>query len=827
MNAILQRRIFLAVLIAIYVFAGHGRALGEETASVVERPPAMGRNAHYAANREPLSPSAFVKLPVGSIRPRGWLRKQLELQAAGFHGYLWEISPFVKREGNAWLSPTGEGHSPWEEMPYWLKGFAACGYVLGDERMMAETKRWIDGAIASQRDDGWFGPRANLTRVGGKPDLWPNMVMLNCLQSYYEYTGDKRVLDLMTRYFRWQHALPEADLLTPDWQKRRAGDNILSVYWLYNRTGEKWLLDLAAKLHRHTDPWVERLVNLHNVDVSQAYDEPAVFYVLSKNPRDLKASYRRHAEVREQFGQVPGGMFGGDENCRPGFGDPRQAIETCGIVEEMHSNETMLAITGDPAWADQCEYVAFNALPAALTADMKALRYLTSPNMIVSDAKNKAPGLQNGGNMLEMNPHTHRCCQHNFGHGWPYFAEHLWMATADNGLAAVMYAACEVKAKVGEGREVTIRTTTRYPFEEQVEFTVSLGEATEFPLFLRVPKWCDGAAVSVNGKKLDVEANGGRYVRVLRKWAEGDRVAIALPMRIAVNTWEKNKHSVSVDRGPLTFSLAIGEKMTRTGGTDRWPAWSIEPTTAWNYGLVLDASDPTKSFDVVERDRNAGDMPFVPNAVPISLRAKGRKIPQWKADYLGLVGLLQESPAKTNEPVEEITLIPMGAARLRITAFPVASDADNAHQWVVPAEALAVKVSASHCWDGDTVVAAVDGRLPKNSDDHTIPRFTWWPKRGSAEWLAREFDAPRKVSRVEVYWFDDEPTGGKCRVPKSWRLSYRKDGKWVAVENASGYGVEKDRFNAVKFDAVETDALRIDVDLRDDVSGGVLEWRVP
>ncbi|MEX2186468.1 MAG: beta-L-arabinofuranosidase domain-containing protein [Pirellulales bacterium] len=835
MSCLPRRRTTLPIFATLCLTIGPafwatGTARAEEAASLVERPPTTGRNAHYAANRDPLAASMFVKLPAGAVKPRGWLRKQLELQAAGFHGYLWEISPFVRRQGNAWLSPVGEGHSPWEEMPYWLKGFSACAFALDDQRMIVETRHWIEGALASQRDDGWFGPRANLTRVSGKPDLWPNMAMLNCLQSYYEYTGDKRVLDLMTRYFRWEHALSEADLLLPDWQKRRAGDNILSVYWLYNRTGEAWLLELAAKLHKHTDPWVDRLVNLHNVDVSQAYDEPAAFYELSKNPRDLLASYRRHEEVRDTWGQVPGGMFGGDENCRSGFTDPRQAIETCGIVEEMHSNETMLSITGDPAWADQCEYVAFNALPAALTADMKALRYLTSPNMIVSDAKNKSPGLQNGGNMLEMNPHTHRCCQHNFGHGWPYFAEHLWMATADNGLAAVMYSACDVTAKVGDGGEVTIRTATRYPFEEQVEFAVSTAKPLEFPLYLRVPAWCDGATVEVNGKKLEVEPKGGAFVRIARQWSEGDRVAVKLPMKIEVKTWEKNKHSVSVDRGPLTFSLKIGEKVTRTGGTDRWPAWSIEPTTPWNYGLVLDADNPAdaaQSFEVVARDGPAADMPFTPQTAPIELRAKGRKIPEWKADYLGLVGLLQESPAKTSEPAEDITLIPMGAARLRITAFPVASDAADAHEWTIPPEALAVNVTASHCWDGDTVVAVTDGRLPKNSDDHSIARFTWWPKQGTNEWLARQFDKPRKLSQTEIYWFDDEPTGGHCRTPASWRLLYRQGDKWLPVENASAYGVEKDKFNAVKFDEVETDALRIEVKLRDEVSSGVLEWRVP
>ena len=166
----------------------------------------------------------------------------------------------------------------------------------------------------------------------------------------------------------------------------------------------------------------------------------------SKDRNHLDAAERNWRKMRDMYGQVPGGMFGGDENCRPGFTGPRQAVETCGMVEMMLSHEILLTIDGNVKWADRCEDVAFNSLPAAFTADMKALHYLTSPNMILCDRHNKSPGLQNGGPMLHFNPHIHRCCQHNTGHGWPYYAQHLWLATPGNGLAAVMYGPSRVIA---------------------------------------------------------------------------------------------------------------------------------------------------------------------------------------------------------------------------------------------------------------------------------------------------------------------------------------------------------------------------------------------
>jgi DUF1680 family protein len=827
-----------AMVLAALVLLSPAVVHAEDRVSVVDRPSTKTTNAHYPGGRVPLAPQALLKLPIGAVMPHGWLRKQLELQAAGFHGHLGEISSFLRKENNAWLSPEGKGERGWEEVPYWLKGFGDCAYLLKDKEQIKEAKVWIEAAIKSQRPDGFFGPqsaRSTVDSTTGKYDLWPNMVMLCCLQSYFEFSGDKRVLDLMTRYFHWQLTVPDKDFLPPYWQQQRAADNLWSVLWLYDRTGDPKLLELADKIHRRTANWTDGVPDWHNVNMAEAFGGAAFYYPRSKDPRHLAAADRNWHIIREKYGQVPGGMFAGDELCREGYADPRQAIETCGMVEMMFSAERLLSVSGDPVWADRCEDVAFNSLPAALTADLKALRYLTSPNLVLSDRKSKAPGLCNGGNMLEMNPWDHRCCQHNVGHGWPYFAEHLWMATPDNGLAAVLYSASTVKAKVGNGTEVTIEEETHYPFEEDaaklplragITLTVNAAEPIRFPLYLRVPGWCQMPVLTLNGKVIAVRGEAGRYFLVERTWSPGDRVVLSLPMGISLRTWKKNHNSVSVDYGPLTFALAIGEKYVRSGGTDRWPAWEMYPTTPWNYGLVLPRNFPQFSFEVIQKGWPKSDQPFAHEGTPVELRATGKRIPEWKSDYLGLVGLLQDSPVKSKEPAESIALIPMGAARLRIASFPVIGDGPDAHQWKVPPEALPLKVSASHCNESDTVRAIADGLMPKNSNDHSIPRFTWWDHKGTTEWVQREFDRSQKVSRVAIYWFDDAPSNGRCRTPASWRLLYRKDGGWKEVANPSGYGVETDKFNVTTFDAVETDALRIEVKLRPDFSGGILEWKV-
>ena len=800
-----------------------------DEARVVERPGVSRANSHYVGNREPLAKSPLIKLPVGAIEPRGWLRKQLELQAAGFHGHLSEISRFLDKKNNAWLDAKGKGASGWEEVPYWLKGFADTGYVLHDKRIIDEAKTWIEATFKSQQPDGWFGPgeeRTGLaTGLKGRTDLWPNMVMLFCLQSYHEYTGDRRVIDLMTKYADYLLRIPVEKLLRPiDWQTHRGGDLLYSVLWLYNRTGDARLLELARSVHRQTSPWERELASWHNVNIAQGFREPGIFAIVSKNPADLAAADRNWRRIRELYGQVPGGMFGSDENCREGYTGPRQAIETCGMVEEMLSDELLLAASGDLVWADRCEDVAFNSLPAATTADLKALRYLTSPNMVLSDRRSKSPGLQNGGPMLHMDPHNHRCCQHNFGHGWPYFAQHLWMATPDGGLAAVMYAASKVTAKVGDGATVSIEQRTNYPFDEQVELVVRAEKPVRFPLYLRVPGWCQSASVKVNGQANDSQPQPLKYIHIDRQWKDGDRVTLSLSMTISVRTWAKNDNSISVDRGPLTYSLKIGEKYVRAGGTDKWPAWEIHPTTPWNYGLVLDATSPASSFEVVKSSFPANDMPFTHEGNSIEILATGRRIPQWQMDHLGLVGNLQPSPVRSDEPNARIRLIPMGAARLRISAFPVIGDGPDAHIWKEPPRPK-YKATASHCFGNDTETAMCDGVLPKSSSDQSIPRFTWWDKRGTTECVEYDFEKPRKVSSVEVYWFDDAPRGG-CRVPKSWRVLYRDGEAWKPVSTSGTPSVEKDKFNQLDFDAVTTSRLRIEAELQGRHSGGILEWRV-
>lgn len=643
-----------------------------------DRIPTAERNVNYASNREPLMPQQFIKLPAGSIKPGGWLLTQLQLQKDGLNGHLGEISAWLQKEDNAWLKSGGKWG--WEEVPYWLRGYAGLSYLFEDKNMLDEAKIWIEAILNSQREDGNLGP---YTEVNGSQDFWPNMIALWILQSYYEYTGDKRVVDFMTRYFHFQLTVPDEHFLKSYWENSRGGDNLWSVVWLYNRTGDRKLLELAEKIHRNTANWCKatELPNWHNVNVAQGCREPATYYLFAGDKKLLEASYNVQSLVRRAFGQVPGGMFGADENARIGFFDPRQGTETCGFAEQMASDEIMLLITGDPYWAENCEDIAFNSYPAAFMPDYKSLRYITAPNMVMSDSENHKPGIDNAGPFLAMNPFSSRCCQHNHGFAWPYYAEHLILATPDNGAAAVLFNTCDASIKVADGKEIVIRETTDYPFDTRIGFVMEMkDDGVNFPFYIRIPKWTRNATVKVNGKDMDEDLQAGKYLCIDREWKNGDRVEVDFPMEVSVRTWQVNKNSVSVDYGPLTLSLRITEKYVEKNSAEtaiwdsqwqqgadasRWPSYEIYPESPWNYALQV-GSVKLKERRKLQPGRN----PFTQSDVPLVFEAQGRQVPDWKIDEYKLCGVLPYEDVAKSDTCETLELIPMGAARLRISAFP-------------------------------------------------------------------------------------------------------------------------------------------------------------
>jgi len=481
------RRIVFALVLSV------GFPARADTITDVTNIQAGARGTLYIGNRAPLQPSPLMRLPVGSIQPQGWLLTVLQTQRNGLNGLQEETSPFLKFATSDWTTTNGSGGTQgWERVPYWLRGYIDLGYSLQDAMVISNATRWIRGVMTSQRTKGYFGPAADYgdatttSDLGtNAPDLWPNMPMLDAIRSYYEYTGDTNAMNLMRNYALWEYSLPPSDFGAGYWPMMRMGDNIETIYWLYNRLGESWLLTVATNMYANMARWdmPGTLPNWHNVNIAECFRAPTVFWQQSGSPTLLQFAENNYQLVKQQYGQVPGGAFGGDEVCRFGYSGPRQAFETCGWVEFMRSFEILTRITGNPIWAERCEDVAANSYPAALTTNMMALRYLTAPNQPETDNEGKAPDINNGGapwfSYSPSEPNFY-CCEHNHGMGWPYFCEETWLATWDNGLCASLYAPTVVHALVGAGGFVSVSETTSYPFGDTVQLNITTTNAVTF-----------------------------------------------------------------------------------------------------------------------------------------------------------------------------------------------------------------------------------------------------------------------------------------------------------------------------------------------------------
>jgi len=638
----------------------------------VPRP--TSRSLAAVKNRAPLASNAFYPLPLGAVRPVGWLRKQLEIQANGLGGHLDETWADVG-PNSGWLGGTGES---WERGPYFVDGLVPLAYLLDDARLKAKAQRYIDWTLNHQTASGLLGPPSN-------DDWWPRMVMLKALTQYHEATGDARVIPAMQRYFEFQLAeLPKRNLR--DWGKFRWQDNVWSVLWLYNRTGDLKLLDLARLLHLQGYDWPAQYANFqytkrisseyldsapggplkelslatHGVNNGQAVKSGPVWSQISGSEDDRRAASRMISQLDKYHG-LPNGMFSCDEHLA-GL-DPSQGSELCTVVEYMFSLEQSLAILGDPEFGDRLERLAFNALPGTLTDDMWAHQYNQEPNQ-VECSLHRRPWTTDGpeSNLFGLEPNF-GCCTANFSQGWPKFAASLFMISQDDGVVAAAYAPCEVRTVVRD-THVHVEQETDYPFRGTVHMTVNPASPLAFPLLLRIPAWAADVAIKVNGRPLPAPAPR-TFARIERTWRSGDSVDIEFPLVPRVSRWFRD--SVAVERGALVFSYGIGEGWLKLRDRGMTADWQVYPTTPWNYALALNDASSSHGITVIETE--VGNHPFSGKNVPVKLQVKGRKLPDWRA-VEGVADPVPQSPVTSDQPEETVTLIPYAAAKLRITAFP-------------------------------------------------------------------------------------------------------------------------------------------------------------
>lgn len=621
---------------------------------------------------------AFGALPLGSIKPEGWLYNQLRIQADGFSGHLEEHWPDVG-PNNGWIGGSGES---WERGPYYVDGLLPLAYLLGDERLIAKANNWVEWSLASQKEDGSFGPERIETvnhEVDRKQDWWHYMIMLKVMMQHEEATGDERVVPFLTKFFSFVRNTIEEQPLK-DWAESRGSEMLLCLLWLYKKTKDVELLKLAEIVAGQTFDWTDVFYDFpfwrkveqwdyrtHVVNVAMGIKMPGILYELTGEAVHLDAVHRGIDSLMTYHGQAHG-MFSGDEWLSGTH--PSQGVELCAVVEYMYSMEQLTRIFGEGRFGDILEKVAFNALPATISKDWDSHQYDQQVNQILCNIAPRNWSNAPDANIFGLEPNF-GCCTANMHQGWPKLASHLWMADGKGGLAAVSYAPCTVSAKVADGAKAQLRISGEYPFREEVKMELTLDRKASFAISLRIPEWCSSASLTVNGESITLEVVNG-YAYVDREWENGDRLMLMLPME--VRTVSRNLFAVNVERGPLVYVLPIKENWQLIKERDRFHDWEIYPGSPWKYGLLADtAFDATVSAEAIPYQ------PFDASVAPVRVKARGKLVRDWQMEGNN-AGTPPLRPNVEGQSDTELELVPYGSARLRIGEFPLIGERESIHR---------------------------------------------------------------------------------------------------------------------------------------------------
>ncbi len=590
------------------------------------------------------------------IKPKEWLKRQLEIQAEGLSGNLDKVWRDVRE--SSWIGGSAEG---WERVPYWLDGFIPLAYLLENEDMIARAKKYIDSIIATQKQDGWICPCADGERENY--DTWAVSLITKVLVVYYECSNDERIpkviYDVLKNYYE---LLKNNKIKLFDWGKYRWFECFIAISFTYKIFKEEWLIELAQILKEQgidyntlTHLW-ERPLNVWKLDTHIVNIAMALKHEVVSQPV-LKENYSNNAEELYnklyKYNNTPVGLFTGDE-CLSGL-SPIQGTELCAVVEQMYSYELLYAFTGEEKWAERLEMLAFNALPATISDDMWTHQYVQMSNQIACQRFPGKPIFRTNNHeahLFGLEPNF-GCCTANFNQGWPKFTLSAFMYK-DNTIINVIPVPAELNCDYAH-----ISVETNYPFENSFCYTVEAKKDFEFKV--RIPSFAENIVVddeSLAGKELSFKFNA----------CENRKICVHFETTPYL---EKRPYDLNtVKYGSLVFSVPIEyeKKMyeyEKDGVERKFPYCDYEyiPLSDWNYAYC--------STDVSVEQRKISDIPFSSEKPPIVIKAKVKKIDWGMED--GYETVCAKVPA-SKEPQggeQEIHLYPYGCAKLRMTELPL------------------------------------------------------------------------------------------------------------------------------------------------------------
>jgi DUF1680 family protein len=639
----------------------------------------------------------FRELSLRALQPAGWLREGLQRQRDGLTGHLevagypfdtagWRLDRIRTRSGY------GRRWWPYEQYAYWVDGMTRCGFLLRDPFLIRKARRQLDHVLRRAHRDGYLGPACLKTvSPDEKLERWPHAVFFRALLAYYGATGKRSILDRLVRHYRSGTAA------------HGLGRNVCNVEImcrLHELTGDRRLVREARtalaqyqRLQPDADTALRRLRGRrppadHGVNFIEISKQPALLYLATGDRALLGAAVNAFGKLKRHH-QLLCGVPSSTEHLR-GI-NSLAGFEICNIADYTWSLGYLLMATGRAEYADHIERACLNAAPGAVTKDFKALQYFSSPNQVVADRRSNhhLHGFGHGHMSYRPNPAT-ECCPGNVNRALPNYVARQWLGDGRGGLVAALYGPSEVTHRVGDAnRLITLREQTDYPFSDLVRFEIARGGPVRFTLWLRIPGWCRGARLSINGQRRRSRLRPGTFIAVRRVFRRGDVVELRLPMSVRLSRWPEG--GVAVERGPLVYALPIREHRKRDRSEPRsspdLPAWNLYPAGPWNYALAPGRSAAKK---IAVRAGRSGGYPWETRHCPVTLEAPVRRVPGWRLRRKTVLrrrrqgkteirrGLFLMTPplpsaAKLRAargPTRRVTLVPYGCTQLRIALFP-------------------------------------------------------------------------------------------------------------------------------------------------------------
>lgn len=611
----------------------------------------------------------YHRLKINQVHPKGWLLRQLEIQAQGLCGNLDSFWPDIK--DSKWTGGSCEG---WERLPYWLDGFIPLAYLLNNENMIKKTQYYIDTILKGQQEDGWLCPCKEEER--GRYDIWSLFLMLKVLIVYYDASGDKRIEETVYRALKNLDRHIDIHTLC-GWAQMRWYECLLAIMWVYQQRPESWLVELAVKLKSQGFDYKTLFDNFpyqravekdmwslmsHGVNIAMAIKSKALEYQLCGDEEVLAYTDYMLEQLDKYHGMVTG-MFSSDE-CLSGK-SPVQGTELCAVTEMMYSLETLIAISGQAKYGDLLERIAFNALPAAISPDMWSHQYDQQVNQI--NCKETAEPIFNtnrgDSNLFGLEPHF-GCCTANFGQGWPKFALST-ILEGDRELFVISYAPNRVETRIKEV-PVSVEVQGDYPFGDKVSIIVETETGVEFDLKLRIPDYAMNTRIQCQTSYL---ANAGEIFSLKKRWSGSEIVQIEFSVNPVFERRPENL--VALKRGPLVFSLKMEEEWVQVhknepGKEPPHCDYEVHTKSEWRYGIT--------DFNIESSWREVGSCPFSPEGAPVELHVKCARI-DWKEENTYAARI----PCSRHPLQAECTktFIPYGCTNIRMTELPYIGGGDD------------------------------------------------------------------------------------------------------------------------------------------------------